>query len=141
MANVSVFFYGSYMNFAVLAEAGIERRDFKIVNAPGFDLVIAPRANLLRDQGACVYGIMTDLSHAELEHLYGPFAQNQLGQRYLPQAVLVRDRDLAWYPTMTYVCHHMAYEKADPDYVRRILEPASGYRFPPSYLDHIASFS
>ena len=45
---VWVFFYGSYMNLDVLREADITPHDWEVATLSGFDLRIAPRANLIR---------------------------------------------------------------------------------------------
>ena len=45
--RVWVFFYGSYINFDVLQEAGLVPGEWEVARLPGFDLEIAPRANLI----------------------------------------------------------------------------------------------
>ncbi|MDA8021101.1 MAG: hypothetical protein MPN21_26995 [Thermoanaerobaculia bacterium] len=46
-SKVAVFFYGSYMNAAVLQKAGIEPERFDVTWLPGFDIEIGPLANLI----------------------------------------------------------------------------------------------
>ena len=43
-AQVFVFFYGSHMNRAVLAEVGLAPTTWEVASLPGFDIRIAPRA-------------------------------------------------------------------------------------------------
>jgi hypothetical protein len=52
-AKVAVFFYGSYMNRAVLAEVGLAPDLWEPTSLAGFDIVIAPRANLILSPGQC----------------------------------------------------------------------------------------
>lgn len=138
--RVDVFFYGSYINFAVLGEAGIDQRPYDTARLPGFELVIAPLANLRANSGSQAYGILTRLSHAELHRLYTEHARDKLGGTYLPEAVLVFTADNALWPALCYMSHEMQPGKPDPGYVERILSPAREYGFPAEYLRHIESF-
>ena len=134
---VDVFFYGSYINFSVLREAGIGERPFEVVSALGFELVISPLANLKRKPHGLIFGIRTRLTHPELDALYTDHALGKLGGRYLPEAVLVRQQSGEVLPALCYIAHHMAPAKPDPAYVDRILHPAKAYRFPQWYVDQI----
>lgn len=138
--RVDTFFYGSYINFSVLREAGIEERHYEPARLPGYQLVIEPLANLVHDSGSQAFGILTSLSHRELEDLYTGHALKKLGGLYLPEAVLVFTNDNAMHPALTYISHDMEAAKADSDYVGRIFQPAREYGFPPEYLEHIESF-
>jgi hypothetical protein len=48
LPKVWVFFYGSYINFEVLKEVDLVPGAWEVARAPGFDIRIAPRANLIR---------------------------------------------------------------------------------------------
>lgn len=136
---VWVFFYGSYINLNVLAEVDLRLPEVQVASLSGFELRIAPRANLVPSEGNVVWGILCQATHAELERLYR-HAREVLGQVYLPQAVLVRTIGGAYQPALTYVSPEMPAAPAEPDYVRRILNPARDYHFPAAYLAHIESF-
>jgi hypothetical protein len=138
-ARVLVFFYGSYMNRAVLAEVGLEPESFEVASLPGFDLRIAPRANLVRAPGQLVLGVLASATHAELDRLYA-HARDVLGEVYLPEAVLVHTRSGAWRPALCYVAPRMLERPADPAYVDRILEAARDLGFPPWYVARIEAF-
>jgi hypothetical protein len=135
--KVRVFFYGSYMNEAVLAEVGLRPEGFEVARLDGWDIRIAPRADLVPSDERCVYGVLTRAGHDELGRLYA-HAQDVLGESYLPEAVLVQTRDGSWRTALCYVCHSM--EPRDPEaaYVDRILEPARAFGFPAWYLDRLA---
>ncbi len=45
---VWTFFYGSYMNFDVLREVNLVPQQHEVAQLDGFDIRIAPRANLVR---------------------------------------------------------------------------------------------
>ncbi len=138
--RVDVFFYGSYINFEVLEEVDIMPRPYEVCRVNGFRLTISPLANLVPDPQGSTYGILTKLSHPELECLYNEHARGKLGGIYLPEAVLVYQSNGIYTPALTYISHDMPPAKTDPAYVARIYGPAEKYGFPKWYLAHIASF-
>ena len=138
--KVDVFFYGSYMNFDVLKEVDIVPASHQMAILSGFDLVIAPRANLIRDPKTVAYGVLIEASHAELGRLYSEHAQGLLGETYLPEAVIVTDAGGKLRPAMTYIAHSMAPRPPDRAYVERIARPAERYGFPRWYVEKIRAF-
>jgi hypothetical protein len=131
--SVFVFFYGSYMNRAVLAEVGLAPATWEAAMLPGFDIYIAPRANLVRAPGQVAFGVLATATHSELERLY-THAQTVLGEVYLPEAVLVHTAAGAVRPALCYIAPSMAPRSAESAYVERILQPARELGFPPWYL-------
>src|SRR5262249_53927104 len=121
-AQVHVFFYGSYMNRAVLAEVGLAPKTWEVASLPGFDIRIAPRANLVRSPGEVVFGVLAAATHTELDRLYA-HARNVLGEVYLPEAVLVHTQRSVWQPALCYIATHMIERSAELAYVERILLP------------------
>ncbi|MGA8262763.1 MAG: gamma-glutamylcyclotransferase family protein [Arenicellales bacterium] len=138
--RVDVFFYGSYINFDVLNEAGIYERPFQAARLPGYRLEIAPLANLVPDDGSQAFGILTRLTHLELDRLYLGHAREKLGGTYLPEAVLVSNIENRLMPALCYISHDMEWSDADPAYVNRIARPAREYGFPADYVEYIESF-
>ena len=139
--QVSVFFYGSYINPDVLAESGLRPDRFEVARLPGFDIVINPYANIVRDERAVVYGVLTSATHAELTQLYVGHAQDQLGVTYLHETVLVVDGAGHYRPTLVYISHDMTPGPVDPEYVERIARPAEEHGFPAWYVERIRSFT
>jgi hypothetical protein len=137
--HVSVFFYGSYMNRGVLAEAGLDPERWEVGQLTGFDITIAPRANLVPSDRHSVYGILATATHAELARLY-EHAKNVLGETYLPEAVLVQTRDGRWQPALCYICPDMEPRPAEDAYIDRIVEPARTHGFPEWYVERLESF-
>jgi cation transport regulator ChaC len=137
--GVWTFFYGSYINFEVLQEVKLAPAHWEVAKLAGFDIVIAPRANLVRAEQMCVYGIAATATHAELARLYA-HAKDVLGETYLPEAVLVETRDGKWRPALCYIAPAMAPRPAARDYVDRIAGPAKKYGFPDWYVARIESF-
>jgi len=56
---------------------------------PGFDIRIAPRANLFRAPGQVAFGVLATASHEELERLYA-HARTVLGARVQPITINTR---------------------------------------------------
>ncbi|MGH7629039.1 MAG: gamma-glutamylcyclotransferase family protein [Gemmatimonadales bacterium] len=136
---VWVFFYGSYMNASVLAEAGWEARSFTVARLPGFDIQIGPLANLVRSDRHSVYGLLARATHVELERLY-THAAEVLGGRYLPEAVLVQLADGALRPALCYIAPDRVPAQAHAAYIDRIVAPARAHGFPDWYILRLESF-
>ena len=139
-SKVWVFFYGSYMNFDVLKEVDLEPEEWEVARAPGFDIHIGPRANLIRSDEHIVWGINATATHAELSRLYGDHAKGVLGETYLPEAILTYSPDGRFRAAMTYICPGMAPGPVESAYVERIAGPARKHRFPEPYIRRIESF-
>jgi cation transport regulator ChaC len=137
--RVWVFFYGSYMNFEVLQQVNFVPDRWERARLAGFDIVICPRANLVRSERDCVYGIMATATHQELNRLYA-HAREILGETYLPEAVLAETLDGKWRAALCYIAPEMEPRPAPNDYVDRIVEPAKGFGFPDWYITRLESF-
>jgi hypothetical protein len=137
--KVWTFFYGSYMNFDVLKEVNYAPEQWQVAKLSGFDIVIQPRANLIRSDQHCVYGIVATATHQELSRLYA-HAKDILGETYLPEAVLVETSDGKWKPALCYICPAMEPRPAATDYVDRIVKPARQFGFPAWYINRLESF-
>jgi hypothetical protein len=133
------FFYGSYMNLDVLKQVDYTPREYEVARLPGFDITIRPLANLVRSDRHTAYGIVATGTHAELTRLYD-HAENILGGRYLPEAVLVQTLSGLWLPVLTYIAPKLSDEHAAADYVDRIVTPAIAYGFPSWYIERLESF-
>jgi hypothetical protein len=135
--KVHVFFYGSYMNPKVLAEARLAPDRFDVASLHGYDIRIAPRANLIPAPGCSVYGLLTHATHDELSRLYA-HAKDVLGETYLPYPVVVQTDD-ALVPALCYIATAMEARPADPAYVERIVGPAREHGFPGWYIERLQS--
>lgn len=137
--EIRTFFYGSYINLDVLKEVDYVPREYEVACLPGFDITIRPLANLIRSDQHTAYGIVATGTHTELARLYN-HAENILGGRYLPEAVLVKVFSDRWLPALTYIAPELGGEYAKADYVDRIVKPAKGYGFPSWYIERLESF-
>lgn len=139
--KVWVFFYGSYINVTVLKEVDLIPGEVEPATLAGFDLKIAPRANLIRAPQSVVYGILAKATHAELARLYSEHAKGKLGETYLPEAVVATDLNGKLRPALTYVSHDMVDRPAEDAYIERIAQPAEAFGFPADYVAKIRNFS
>ncbi|MCL4706434.1 gamma-glutamylcyclotransferase [bacterium] len=137
--EIWTFFYGSYMNFDVLKEVDLMPERWEVAKLYGFDIRIQPRANLIRSDQHCVYGIIAAATHEELQRLYA-HAQGVLGEVYLPEAVLIETLDGKWLPALCYICPEMQPRPAAEDYLDRIIKPAKALGFPQWYIARLESF-
>jgi hypothetical protein len=138
-AKIWVFFYGSYMNRRVLAEVGLAPEELEEARVAGFDIVIRPRANLVRAETAVVHGILTRATHEELARLYA-HAKDELGELYLPEAVIAETRTGMWRAALCYLCHDMTPLPPERAYVDRIIDAACEAGLPPDYVARLESF-
>jgi len=127
------------MNASVLAEVDLRPETLEVARLDGFDITIAPLANLFESQDASVYGVLTQATHEELSRLYA-HARAVLGGTYAPQAVFVQTTDGNWRPALCYIADWMEPRTAEPAYVNRILQPARELGFPTWYVRKLETF-
>lgn len=132
--RIRVFFYGSFINRDVLAEAGFRPDRLVVGRLPGFDIRIAPLATLVPSDEHAVYGVLCEATHEELGRLY---AQSWVGE-YLPEAVLVETGEGSWQAALCYIASSAAGQQAPRDYVDRIVGPGRALGFPEWYLTRVA---
>ncbi|HEX8174660.1 MAG TPA: gamma-glutamylcyclotransferase family protein [Pyrinomonadaceae bacterium] len=138
-SRVWVFFYGSYMNFDVLKDVNLVPEQWEAARVNGYDIVIQPRANLVRSDRQCVYGILVTATHVELSRLYA-HAQDVLGETYLPEPLLAETLSGTWRPALCYIAPSMEAKPAANDYVGRIVKAAREFNFPEWYIERLESF-
>jgi hypothetical protein len=135
-AGVQVFFYGSFMNREVLARSQVAPLGLEVARLWGYDIRIAPLANLARSDQRCVYGVLCELTHAELDRLFG---EARFG-RYRPEAVLVETGSRGLVPALCYVAPAAAAGPPAVDYLNRIVAAARQQSFPDWYVARLESF-
>ena len=134
--TVWTFFYGSFINLDVLKQVDCVPGRYEVAKLSGFDIRIAPLANLVRSEQHCVYGVVATVTHEDLRRLY---SQAWVGT-YLPEPVLVETRDGTWRAAFCYVAPAMEPRPPADDYIDRIVGPARQYGFPEWYIARLESF-
>ncbi len=97
--HVSAFFYGSYMDPEVLRKFGADPGVGVAARLAGHRLAFTPHANLLPASDGGVHGFVYELTHDELDRLYGP---NGFVTTYRPVPVVV-ETDAGSRTAMTFV--------------------------------------
>ena len=134
-SSVWVFFYGGLINPEILDKVGMRPTRQEPAMLAGFDIRISPYVNLVRSAGHTVFGVLMEVTHAELQHTY-----SQLKARYLPEAVMVSDAAGCLRPALCYIVPDMLPGQAEVDHVEALATAAEGLGFPQWYLARIRSF-
>ena len=132
--HVTGFFYGLFMDEAVLAEASVAARTPRMAYVEGFDLRIGRRATLVPEAGARAYGMLYDLTHEELGKLYGAPGLED----YRPEAVEAHLLEGGRQPALCYnLLDAPARGEANAAYAERLSEALERFGFPADYVAFI----
>jgi uncharacterized protein YbjT (DUF2867 family) len=133
-ARVDVFFYGSFINPAVLRRNGFAAERLERGLVPGFEIAFRPTATLDRAPGGVVYGVLCSATHDELHALY---AQDWLAA-YRAEAVLVHLFDGRTAPALCWIAAGPSGAPPAADYRASIAEAARAHGFPSWYVERVA---
>lgn len=87
--RVEVFFYGLFMDEALLRAKGLNPEHRRTASVEDFQLVIGERATLVRREGANTYGVVYTLTRGEVESLYS----DESVSAYRPEVLTARLAD------------------------------------------------
>ena len=128
-----VFFYGLFMDAAVLEAKGIRSPGSRPGVVRDWALRIGHRATLVPDPGRAVHGVLMSLPLRDLDRLYAEASV----QMYRPVAVLVEARGTA-VPALAYVLPEPpAPEERNPEYAARLRALAERLGLPAEYTQSI----
>lgn len=96
--RIDAFFYGLFMDIAILRESGVAPINPRRAFVDDFALRIGQRATLLPSVGGRAYGMLYALKHSELERLYTAPGLEQ----YRPEAVLAQPLEGTPGPALCY---------------------------------------
>jgi hypothetical protein len=134
--RVDGFFYGLFMDAAVLRNSGAMPTDARPAYVDDFALRIGLRATLMPSAGARAYGMLFALTHSELERLYNAPGLDQ----YRPEAVLAR---LLGEGSLPALCYNLRVEprndERNPDYALRLQRVLRDLNFPLEYVDSVTT--
>jgi Gamma-glutamyl cyclotransferase, AIG2-like len=135
MSLVWGFYYGGLINPEVMSRLGMKPTQSVVATLPGYALQFAPLVNLVPSPADTVYGLLLELTHAEISAAY-----SQLKTAYLPMPVIAFDLDGRARSALCYVVSEMPEGVVEETYVRTLLDPAETLGFPGWYLDKIRAF-
>ncbi len=136
-----VFFYGNYMSVSALREAGVIPEDHRVARLHGYRLDMSPRANIIKELDASVWGVVAALNHEDMKRLHTGTPTFFYCKDFYPIAVLTFDRSENVIPALCYVCHEMEPSRPQAAYVDNIAAMAEEYGFPENYVETIRSFA
>lgn len=129
--RVDVFFYGLFMDQAVLRAKGLAPESPELAFVPGFALRIGQRATLVQQASGRVHGVVMSLTLAELQRLYADASV----QAYEPQAVLAH---LAGGGVTAALCYTLPHPpltgEPNPEYVAQLRSVAQQVGLPAEYI-------
>jgi len=132
--RIDVFFYGLFMDVALLQQRGIEPSNVRRARVEGFELAIAERATLVPRAACTVFGVLISLTHEDITHLYADASV----QAYRPEAVLAITDDGRSVPAL---CYNLPTPPTGPvanrAYAEALLDIARRLGFPDAYQAHI----
>ena len=134
-SKIWAFFYGGFINLHILKELGVELAEYEVAQLSGYDIQILPVVNLVKSDKDSVYGIVTPITHKDLEQLI-----KGLTEKYLPEAVVVRTYDEKWRPALCYIANSMEPRPASDNYIDNIVKPAKEFGFPLWYIEKLETF-
>ena len=134
MRRVDGFFYGLFMDAAVLHESRVAPANPRRAYVDDYALRIGRRATLVPSPGARAYGMLFALTHDELDTLYTAPGLEQ----YRPEAVLAHSMDGEPFPALCYNLREVpGPHEATPDYAARLRAVLDKLGFPPEYIASI----
>jgi hypothetical protein len=132
--RIDVFFYGLFMDEALLREKGIEPLRRRMARVEDFSLVIGERATLVPCAGQTAHGVIFSLTHAEVETLYSEASVHV----YRPEAVSAQ---LATGDRLPALCFNLpappSSEERNPRYAAKLRELAARIGLPGAYVSSI----
>jgi hypothetical protein len=133
-ASVEVFFYGLFMDEALLRAKGLNPSNRRAAYVEDFQLVIGERATLVRREGAKAYGVVYTLTRGEVEALYS----DESVSAYRPEVVTAR---LAGGLDARVLCFNLpappSAEERNPLYASKLRDLAERLGLPAEYVSSI----
>ncbi len=135
MSLVNVFLYGSFMSPRVLRNSGLTRElpPMEVATLEAFDIALSPSATLVPSTSDSVYGVIAELTPAELDRLYAP----DWLKDYKPRSVIVKTKNGQEVAVTCYIASPLSNATPKPDYVALLIHTAKAYGFPSRYIERL----
>jgi hypothetical protein len=132
--RVDGFFYGLFMDVAVLRSSGVEPARPRRAYVDDYALRIGNRATLIAASGARAYGMLIALTHAELDRLY----RSPGLDHYRPEAVMAQLIEGGSIPALCYnLVREPRPDERNVDYAVRLQRTLRDLEFPADYVDAV----
>ena len=130
---LQVFFYGLFMDAALLVDKGVKPRKTDVGFVEDFALRIGRRATMERLPGSSAYGVLMTITAAEAASLY---AEPSVAD-YRPEPVTVRLVDGGKVEAVSYTLPNGPDAGTNKDYAEALLQVAERLDLPASYCETI----
>jgi hypothetical protein len=131
--RVAVFFYGLFMDEAVLAAKGISPSRATVGYVDGYGLRIGKRATLVPDEANRAYGVLMTIRAADAKALYS----EESVADYIPESVSVTLPDGTLETAVCYNLPESKLEGTNAQYANSLLILAGKLGLPSAYLREI----
>jgi hypothetical protein len=132
--RIVVFFYGLFMDEAVLRGKGLSPSARRVARVENFRLVIGERATLVPCDGGEVHGVLFSLTPGEVDALYA----EESVSAYRPEAVCAQTADGSYAPAL---CFNLpappAPAERNPQYASKLRALAARLGLPADYVSSI----
>ena|SRR5215213_5457908 len=132
--RVEVFFYGLFMDEALLRGKGLNPLNRRAASVEDFQLVIGERATLVRREGARAHGFVYTLTRGEVESLYS----EESVSAYRPEVLTAR---LADGSVQEVACFNLPAPppggESNPPYASKLRQLAERLGLPADYVSSI----
>ena len=132
--RIDVFFYGLFMDDALLREKSVHPVNRRMAFVENYSLVVGSRATLVPCAGRTVHGVLFSLTHSEVDALYSEASVSV----YRPEAVFAQLADGGVTPAL---CFNLpvppSADERNPQYVSKLRELATRIGLPPNYVSSI----
>ena len=131
--ELSVVFYGLFMDESLLASKGVHATEATIGYVDRYGLRIGERATLFPDSNSRAYGVLMKVAAEDVAALYS----EQSVADYVAETVIVT---LPGDVEVSAVCYNLPVEKlvgTNPEYAAALLALANRLGLPDGYLRHI----
>jgi hypothetical protein len=136
--RIDVFFYGLFMDDALLREKGMNPTNRRMAFVENFSLVIGARATLVPCPGQTAHGVLFSLTHAEVDALYAEASVSV----YRPEALLAHLGDGQAVPAL---CFNLpappSITERNPQYASKLGALAERIGLPQTYVASIQQLS
>lgn len=137
MTTASIFFYGLFMDTALLEEQGIDIKSRQPASLDGYKLEIGRRATLVKAAMKQVHGILMSLDENDLHRLYSEPSVAD----YVPERVVVKLGDDAEAPALCYILPPAKSRGGNHEYAQALAATAKRIGLPADYIDEIESWA
>ena len=132
--RVEVFFYGLFMDEAVLREKGLSPSGGRLARVENFRLAVGERATLVPLAGSEAHGVLFSLTTEEVDALYSEDSV----KAYRPEAVCAQLSDGTYVPAL---CFNLpappAASERNPHYAAKLKQLAARLGLPEDYVSSI----